>query len=100
MTQLAVVLDDAAGRHSAEPLPHVALVEASGIGDLLARRWLKLRHRVEQAGPVANADHQRQVTVVEYACHLDCESALFHLVQLLSRHVNPPCTAGCEWGPF
>ncbi len=46
---IGVELDDPAGRHRAEPLPHVALVEAGRGRQLVARRVVELRRARRRA---------------------------------------------------
>src|SRR5512145_898737 len=54
-----VVLHDAAGRHGAEPLADVSLVQTGAIRKLLARGRSSGR-RLEEAGPMADVHHEGQ----------------------------------------
>ena len=67
--RLGIELDDAPGRHRAEPLAHVALVEAGSVGQLLARRLAELGERVEEPGAVPDGDHHRQRAAVQQVEH-------------------------------
>ena len=66
---LGIELDDAARRHRAEPLAHVAFVETSRIGQVLARRAVELGERVEERGTVPDGDHHRKRAVVQQVEH-------------------------------
>ncbi len=62
-----VVVDEAGGHHTAQPLPHVALVEPGGVGDLGAGRRWERGQGVEEAGLVAEAGEDADGAVVEDA---------------------------------
>ena len=62
-------LHDAPGRHRAEPLTDVPLVELGRVGELLARSLLVLREGVEQARAVAHGNHHRQRAAVQQFEH-------------------------------
>ena len=66
---LGLVLDDTPGRHHAEPLAHVALVEARRVGELLARRGACLGERVEETGAVTDRDHHGDGGAVQRVQH-------------------------------
>ena len=68
-SRLGIDLHDAPGRHRAEPLTDVPLVELGRVGELLARRLLVLREGVEQARAVAHGDHHRQRAAVQQFEH-------------------------------
>ena len=87
MRSRGVVVDDAPGHHRAEPLADVALVESRRVGDLLARRRRQLGQRVEQAGAVADARHERD------RCGVQCvEHAFRERLRLLPHPaVESPC---------
>ena len=63
--RLRVDLDDAPGRHRAEPLADVPLVELGRVGELLARRLLELREGVEKARAVADGGHDHERAAVQ-----------------------------------
>ena len=67
--RLGLELDDASGRHRAEPLADVALVEPGGVGELLARRAAVLGQRVEQARAMADGHHHHQRAAVQHVEH-------------------------------
>ena len=68
-SRFGIDLHDAPGRHRAEPLTDVPLVELGRVGELLARRLLVLREGVEQARAVAHGDHHRQRAAVQQFEH-------------------------------
>ena len=62
-----IVVHDAAGDHRAEPFANVALVETGLLGNLRPTSRRQLGHHIEQAGAMADADHQAQRAAVEDA---------------------------------
>jgi hypothetical protein len=87
-----VVVDEAPHGHGVQPLPDVALVEAGGLGHLLAGRRLQLRQRVEQARPMPHAHHQREQRRVQQPHHLAGKGLDLPRIQLGRRHVHPPAS--------
>ena len=67
--RLGVDLDDASGRHRAEPLADVALVEPGRVGELLARRVVERGKRVEEARTVTDGDHHHERAAVQQVEH-------------------------------
>jgi hypothetical protein len=61
------VLDVAADGHRAEPLSHVALVQAGHAGERGGVAGREGGEGVEEAGAVADGDHQRDAGLVEDA---------------------------------
>jgi hypothetical protein len=78
-----IVLHDATRRHGTEPLADISLVQACSIRNLLARAW-PLRGRLEQTGPVADIDHQRQHAAGVVA--EQCPSELLHPLPIRRFH--------------
>ena len=87
-TLFRVVLDDTADDHRAEPLAHVTFVEVRGGGDLVTGRGRQPRHRVEEAGPVTNARHDRDGPFVQGADHASGEGFGPFLIDFLRVHVT------------
>ena len=71
--RLRLVLDDVGGDHAAQPFPDITLVELGGGGDLGTRCAGEGRHRIEQAGLMADAEQQTDGGVVHYAHHAAAE---------------------------
>ena len=84
-----VVLDDASGNHGAEPFADVAL-QAGRLGDCRGVGGFESRHRVEQAGAVTDAHHQRQHPVVDHPQHAAGERLVASRIELLHGHHNLP----------
>src|SRR5215213_8088714 len=63
-------------------------------------RWSSrgVRHRVEQAGAVADARHDRDGSLVERPDHAPREGLSFLLVDLLHLHVAPLLRTSCSTG--
>ena len=60
-----VVVDDPAGDHAAQPLPHVAFVEPGGVGDLCTGGRRELGQRVEQLGLMPDGQQDGQAGAVD-----------------------------------
>ena len=74
---------------AAQPFPDVALVQARGRGDGVARGRRQGRHRFEQAGLAADARHQGQQRAVEDAHHPPAKASLL-ACPLRPRHRELP----------
>src|SRR3990170_4554101 len=81
-----VVFDDAACDHGAEPLAHVALIEAGRLCYLVARGRRQAGHGVEQPGLVADAGQEHHGGAVQVPDHLPRERLSLRGVKLLYGH--------------
>ncbi len=86
---VGIVLHDPPRGHGAEPLPNVAGHEPGGLGDLSGGAGRELRQDVEEARPVAHADHEGQGGVVEDPVETVLEGC----------HASPPLTGGARAPP-
>ena len=66
---LGVEGNDPGSHHHRQPFADVALGERRLLGDLSARRRRQCGHRVEEAGAVADPDHDGDGAVVDEARH-------------------------------
>ena len=64
-----VVIDDAAGDHTAQPLAHITFIESGGIGDLGAGGRRQFGQRVEQLGLMPDRQQDGQAGAVDRSDH-------------------------------
>jgi hypothetical protein len=85
-----VVFDHAARNHCSQPFAHVPLVQPRRPRNAFARSGRQTGHRIEQAGLVADAGHQRDRRFVDRIEQLCGKLLCFDFIQdlCLFRHKN------------